>query len=115
MSGASYGLSLDLNIEPDDYLKGGQVRGTLKLLKKKKTCLRLLLWGQGCLCKRGTHIHWLENFMSFTLALIRFKTGFQLAFNLLWSMSGGRVRDGLGPWSVDKRLDTAGETVKVRK
>jgi len=24
MSGASYGLSLDLNIEPDDYLKGGQ-------------------------------------------------------------------------------------------
>ena len=26
MSGASYGLSLDLNIEPEDYLKGGQVR-----------------------------------------------------------------------------------------
>ena len=26
MSGASYGLSLELNIEPDDYLKGGQVR-----------------------------------------------------------------------------------------
>ena len=26
MSGASYGLSLELNIEPADYLKGGQVR-----------------------------------------------------------------------------------------
>ena len=26
MSGASYGLSLDLNIEQSDYLRGGQVR-----------------------------------------------------------------------------------------
>ena len=25
MSGVSYGLSLELNIEPSDYLKGGQV------------------------------------------------------------------------------------------
>ena len=26
MSGVSYGLSLELNIEPSDYLKGGQVK-----------------------------------------------------------------------------------------
>ena len=36
MSGVSYGLSLELNIEPSDYLKGGQV-----IHKTKSTWLEL--------------------------------------------------------------------------
>ena len=55
MSGASYGLSLDLNIEPDDYLKGGQVRGTLKLLKKKKLASDCCCGGKG-VCAREERI-----------------------------------------------------------
>ena len=62
MSGASYGLSLDLNIEPDDYLKGGQVTEKLIVEEARANILRLLLWGQGCLCRRGTHIRWSATF-----------------------------------------------------
>ena len=65
---------------------------------KPLTCnCRPLPWVPGCRCRKGTPTRWsVTSFLFFSLNHL--------------TRSGGWVWDGLGPWTVDKHLHTAGES-----
>ena len=94
--------------------RGSGEREKLIVEEEKAKILRLLLWGQGCLCRRGMHIHWSATFNQMSTHLLRLLSvglWIHISNGFLFTLAGagGWVWDGLGPWAVDKHLDTAGE------